>query len=327
MTFSIITIPMRDPSIYAPIPAYPIPTPLTPHAHNLNQRLQQLGLPGLHLAAHPNNRNPNDPNNAFAPAAPEVRALPVRALLAPLTMLALRAILLLYFFSPSKRPLFGLLLSAWILYEAWGAIRVVLGHERENNRARIGGGGQQQQQQGANGPGANANANQGRQPVQAGAGAGGARQPHAHTHTNGRSSVNVVLDTIASMNIADEDAALDAPAARAPSHAHRLRTFVSLLLVTLYPAVWDRRRAMLRRREGRIRTEAGAREEPQPQASEAESAGAEGAEEELVVREARMASEVRERARVQLVAKHEQRPAWVRAYVERAALAEWVDDP
>lgn len=319
---------MQDPASFSPMAAYPVSVPLAANTNNLNQRLQQLGLPGLHLAAN-QNPNPNDPNNAFgpaAPAAPEIRAIPIRALLVPLSMLVIRTMLLLYFFSPSKRPLFGLMLSAWILYEAWGAIRAILGHERENNRGRPAAGGQPPAGAGA-GPGVDAGAGGAGQHANQDRQAAGARVPaHNGERNASRNHVNAVLDNLACLNITEEDALLDSDRPNAPPGTmHRVKTFVSLLFMTLYPAVWDRRRAMLRRREGRIRTEANAREEPSA-LTNPEDTSASG-EEDVIARETRLANEARERARVQLVAKHERRSAWVKSYVERTAAAEWVDDP
>ena len=81
---------------------------------------------------------------------------------------------------------------------------------------------------------------------------------------------------------------------------------MSLFLVSLHPAVWDRRRTALRRREGRLRTEGNVRESAPP---------AEG-EEDVA----------RTQAREQAVTRYERRPEWVRRYVDRVQETEWADD-
>ncbi|KAI0356484.1 hypothetical protein OH77DRAFT_1495312 [Trametes cingulata] len=307
-TFSILSM-ANDPMLYSPSTPYS-GLPNTPTT-NLNQRLQQLGFPPLRLAHNPN-RNPNDPNaNPFAPAGAaagaEIRAIPMRALMVPLLMLAFRTLLLLYFFSPSKRPLFGILLSAWIVYEAWTAMRLVL-NDGNNDRAGA--------------PGANPAA-PGAPPGRAPAAAVAPGRPginRAGRNAN-RSPIHAVLDRLAMLNIPAEDALLetDAPAPP-PSVLQKAKMFVTLFLLTLYPAAWDRRRTALRRREGRIRTEANAREAAVTERAERESAGA-----DAPVRTAE--EEARARAREQVVARHERRPAWLKEYVQRVQEAEWVDDP
>ena len=37
--------------------------------------------------------------------------------------------------------------------------------------------------------------------------------------------------------------------------------------------------------------------------------------------------EARVRARMQMVQKHERRPAWIKEYIQRVQYTEWVDDP
>ena len=129
-TFPLLSIPSPDATAYAASQTAPLTqTQVT----NLNNHLQQVGLPPLRVIPNANaNQNPNDPNNPLAAA--EIRAIPLRALMVPLMMLTFRTLLLLYFFSPSKRPLFGIVLSAWILYEAWGAIRAVIGNNDQPQR-------------------------------------------------------------------------------------------------------------------------------------------------------------------------------------------------
>lgn len=283
-TFPLLSIATPDPSTYqASHHAMPYgPTPTT----NLNQYLQQVGIPPLRLAPNQPN-NPNDPNN---PAVAEIRAIPLRALLMPLVMFSFRTFLLMYFFSPSKRPFFGIVLSLWILYETWGALRGILAHDRPAGQAAA-----QARADPAAGQGVNA------QRGQAAAPAPGTPQSDRHGH------FDFILNHLANMGLSHEDAILDANVpAPAPSVVRKVKSFVSLMLMTLHPAVWDRRRTALRRREGRLRTEANVRE----------SAPAEGSEEDAN----------RAQARAQVMARHARRPQWVQRYVERVQVTEWVDD-
>ncbi|KAH9850017.1 hypothetical protein C2E23DRAFT_837044 [Lenzites betulinus] len=297
-TFSLLSM-ANDPMLYvpsAPHPAYPN-TPTT----NLNQRLQDLGLPPLYLIP-----DQNVPRNGNDVAGAEIRAIPIRALLVPLLMLAFRTLLLIYFFSPSKRPLFGIMLSAWIMYEAWNAMRLVLndGNERRGDAA-----GDPARPDAAGGPGAIR-----------GRGRGGQAAARGNPSAD-RSLPEALFDRLTMLNLSAEDALLDTDAqAPPPGLLHKAKAFVALFCMTLHPATWDRRRAALRRREGRIRTEANAREAAMNARAERESAGADAP--------ARTAEEeARAAAQAQVVARHERRPEWVKAYVQRVQFSEWVDDP
>lgn len=298
-SFSVLSI-ANDPFFYAPPTPYPA-YQNTPTA-NLNQRLQELGFPPLRLI--PDQNLPGNGNDAAAGA--EIRAIPVRALLVPLLMLAFRTLLLLYFFSPSKRPLFGILLSAWIVYEAWNAMRLVLndGHERRDDPAA-----------------ANPAAPNGA-PAQGGAAAAPAGPaPVAVNRNPSRTLPQAVLNRLAMINLNTEDALLDTDTQQPPPGiVQKAKTFVTLFLLTLHPAAWDRRRTALRRREGRIRTEANAREAAMTARAERESAGEDAPP--LTPDE-----QVRAAAQEQIAARHERRPAWVKEYVQRVQYSEWVDDP
>jgi len=268
---------------------------------NLNHHLQQLGLPALRLA--PNqpgnpNRNPADPNN---PLVPEIRAIPIRALMVPLMMLTFRTLLLMYFFSPSKRPLFGLVLSAWILYEAWNAFRVVMGNgDRQGQGADRDGLGDNHNAAGGVGAAQAA-------PVGAQAPAPGAPATNRHS----RSFVNNLLESFAMFKLVKEELTLvgdPLTSVTTPTVLYRVKIFCILLVTTLHPAVWDRRRAYMRRREGRLRGEANIRTTEVNAEDQSETAVA------------------RAQMRESLVTRHERRPAWVKAYVERVLTTEWVDD-
>ena len=238
----------------------------------------------MRLAPGQPNANPNDPNNVVVA---EIR-VPLRALLMPLIMLTFRTFLLLYFFSPSKRPFFGVVLSLWILWETWGALRRVFGGNRPPaalGQAR----GDAAAAAGAVDPAANPQAQ--------------AATPPGENH----GQFDFLINFFANMGMASDDAILDnAVPAREPSPLTKAKQFVSLMLTTLHPAVWDRRRTALRRREGRLRTEANLRES-QPPADGEEDTG-------------------RAQARTQAVMKHERRQPWVKQYIERVETTEWAED-
>ncbi|KDQ64709.1 hypothetical protein JAAARDRAFT_28354 [Jaapia argillacea MUCL 33604] len=323
-----------------PLLLTPVPyqTPLSTYATsfsfvvppgNLNAQLQQLGLPQLRV---------NNPPNAAN--LPEMRDIPIRALLAPLVMLTLRTVLLLYFVSPTRKPFLGIMLGAWVLYEAWGAIRAVLGPDPQQQRdgdgnARGGAAGGAAQQQPQAGVGAQGAAGNGPAPAQPNAaqavlapqrpraqGPGGHLQPGNGQTNRTRSQTSMLLDSLAIMNLQSEEIALTAsPISQPvpePSFGHKVKTFASLLVLTLHPAVWNRRRTVLKAREGRVRTEANARENP----GNVQQEGGEEEESE----ERRQENERRERAKVELIAQHQRRSPWVRTYIERVRGSEWSDD-
>ena len=305
----------NDPMLYVPAAAqYPPPYAT---ATNVNQHLQHLGLPQLRLAhAQGANPNPHDPHNPLpAPGAPgaEIRAIPVRALFIPLVMLAFRTVLLLYFFSPSKRPLFGLMLSVWILYEAWNAMRLVLNDGQDRGAG------------GAANPGA---ANGAGQPGAPAGGAGANANPTANNAGANRSTFSAILDWLSTLNLANEDAILDTDApVPEPGLVQKTKMFFALFFMTLWPSAWDRRRLALRRREGRIRTEANAREAAVHEREQAANAGGEGQASEQQQQQRSEEELARVRQAEQLVARHERRPAWLKEYVQRVQYTEWVDDP
>lgn len=319
-TFAFLSM-ANDPLLHAPMNPYPSNPYAT--ATILNQRLQDLGLPALRLAHNAANPNPNDPNIpnplvAAGAGGAELRAIPMRALMVPLLMLAFRTLLLLYFFSPSKRPLFGLILSVWILYEAWNAMRMVLNDGNDRGADRAG------NAAAPNGPAA-AGQQGGAVPGLAGPGANGAA-PNA---APGSSGFAAVLDRLAMLNLATEDAILDTDApAPPPSLVQKAKMFVALFFMSLHPAAWDRRRIALRRREGRVRTEANAREAALHDRAQRQGQGeADGQQGQGQGQPRTEEDEARARAREQMVIRHERRPAWLQQYVQRVQYTEWVDDP
>ena len=237
----------------------------------------------------------------------ELRAVPMRALAAPLFMLTLRTLFLLYFFSPFQKPIFGIIVTAWLLYETWNTIRNAIPrpHVRDNHadedarilaNARV----RPAEAMHQHAPDAPQRV-PAPPPVRAHA-------PHAHP----RPPSTTMMDTLANVNLRAELGALDArpEAIAVPTIGHRIKTFVELLLLTAHPAVWDRRRAALRQREGRVRTEMNAREAPQPAEGDGDA----------------QANEARARARADLSSIHARRPAWVVEYMERVRGGDWVDD-
>lgn len=117
-----------------------------------------------------------------------------------------------------------------------------------------------------------------------------------------------MFDTLANMNIPLEEQAISGTATEEPSFGQKAMVFLGLLATTVHPAVWNRRRAVLRQREGRIRTEAVAREAP-----------AETGEDTPV-------NDARAQRRAELAAQHARRPRWVQAYMRRVVDGDWVDD-
>ncbi|KAG1753887.1 uncharacterized protein EDB91DRAFT_1343243 [Suillus paluster] len=290
-TFSILS--------FQPLPQPPTPTPTTsstdtvpPH---LNELLQQLGLPPLR--ANPNVNIDVDVNgqigvgaNVQAPGdeAQILPDIPVRALLAPLVM--------------------------WIVYEMWTNVRnVVLGplnRERERLAGVAAEAARQAPGQGQPGdpPGTPAPSSQ--------------SDTQAHTQTQEAqgpppsSNSTSLLDLLARIGIDSENkllwptSSLRAPLSP-PSLMHKVSTFVSLIVLTLHPDVWNRRRAALRTREGRLRTEVNAMER--------EVERVEGQE---LSEDDRKREDMTAALRVQ----DGRRTLWVKTYIQRVRGGEWVDD-
>lgn len=265
---------------------------------NVNLLLQQLGLPQLRVA-HNQNQNPN-PNQII----PALREMPLRPLLAPLLMLLFRTLLLLYFVAPTRKPIFGILILAWMLYEIWRPIRN--GLIRGWNRAAADN--QQRQNPLAQPPPQNPAAaaeapRPGPAPQNAPGGAAGVN------HIDQQAAI--VLEAVANQNISAEEQILnDIPGTNTeePSFGHKLATLFGLLVTTIHPAVWNRRRVALRQREGRIRTEANIRDLPDENEGE------------------NVENDTRTQLRTEYRNQHARRPRWVRDYMERVIAAEWVDD-
>jgi len=230
-------------------------------------------------------------------------------------MLAMRATLIMYFFSPSQTPFFGVIMGMWVLYEAWGAIRAAVAATRDPAEPRRDEDGQVQG--GINGvadlPGPNDR--------------GGLEFQLSNFPQN------TIPNALSTINLGDENEMLfgsrDPPP---PTFFHKIKTFVSLMFVTLVPALWDRRRAELRRREGALRTEmnvintartapsfSGSAAQARNPPTEGESEGEVSAQEREELRRAR-------ELKLAVIQKHARRPDWIREYVERAGGMEHYDD-
>ena len=225
----------------------------------------------------------------------------------------------MYFFSPSQTPFFGVIMGLWVLYEAWGAIRAAVAATRDPPRPRRNEGGQA------------------RGDVNGGAGAPGPNdqegQDAARPSNPTREQANVILDTVANINLREENEMLEASGdLPPPTLAHTVKTFASLMVVTLIPALWDRRRGELMRREGTLRTEmnviTAARAAPSPSGSAAQvrDPPTEGeGESEASVQEREELRRAKE-LKLAVIQKHARRADWVREYVERAGRMEYYDD-
>lgn len=244
-TFPLLTLPSSIPSTLSG-PSSRFAQPFPPNGNlvaHIQQELDRLGVQH-HVVVQNDNAHPALPQ-------PQARAVPVRALMTPLILMFLRTLLLLYFFSPARKPIFGLMLGAWVVYEAWGAIRGAIGDLNE--------------------PGRGADRGRGRAPAvgegQADAAAGGDVPAGGPVNTlfrgPERNQGDAILTHVANINIQSEENALTSPEGARPEEepglAQKIKIFVSLLVLTLHPAVWNRRRAALKEREGRLKTEANAR--------------------------------------------------------------------
>ncbi|THV08697.1 hypothetical protein K435DRAFT_708706 [Dendrothele bispora CBS 962.96] len=274
----------------------PQPIELPPHVSAL---LQQMGLPQPNAAL----GQPPVPQANRANVVIQAREIHIRPFVLPLAMLLLRILLLLYFVAPARKPVFGILIFAWVMYEIWQPIRN--GLARGLQRAVVA---DQRHQQNAAADAAaapRAPGDQGADPVQPD---GPLQNPQRPAPGAGAELANaaVVLDALANYDVQEEESNL-ANGAPEPSFGRKAAAFVTLLLATVHPAVWDRRRAQLRRREGRIRTETNA--------MEAQDEGEDNAQ------NARRAERRRE-----LLAQHARRPPWIQRYIARVVRGEWVDD-
>jgi hypothetical protein len=261
----------------------------------LNNHLRQLGMPPVRAR-----------NAAF-----------IRPLLLPLAMLTLRTFILFWMFSPTRKPFLALAIGAWVIYEVYAAISAALGPNQAAGEARPN---PVEQVPAAGNP----------QDVAArpAAGAPAAAVVPAGARRNASLPMTAALESVSQLNLADEQRTLEArpedeglAAVNAPpSTIHRAKSFVTLFASTLHPAIWDRRRATLIKREGQIRTEGGARDR-----QDEEPAAEDGEIPEAERTRRREEAEKRKESREALQAQHARRPRWVKEYIERVRAGEWVD--
>ncbi|KAG1780149.1 hypothetical protein EV702DRAFT_1177937 [Suillus placidus] len=302
-----------------PLPQSPAPTPTTSSnetvPHQLNDLLQQLGLPTLRAIP---NVNVGVGANIPAPGgeAQILPDIPVRVLLAPLVMVLFRTLLLLYFFSPTRKPLLGLCIIAWIIYEMWTNVRnVVLGplnRERERLAGVAAAAEAARQAPGQGQPG-------GPPATPAPPAQSDIPTPAQNQEAQGPpppSNSASLLDLLARIGIDTENKLLwptSSPRTpfSPPSMMHKVTTFVSLLALTLHPEAWNRRRAALKTREGRLRTEANVMEREI---------------ERLEGHELSEEDKKREETTAVLRVQHGRRAPWMKTYIQRVRGGEWVDD-
>lgn len=276
-TFALFSMPLPS------APTFPMPPPPQANTHlpvHVNAHLQQIGLPPLRVRQ----------ENAMIA---ELRAVPMRALAGPLLMLTLRTLFLLYFFSPFQKPVFGLIVTAWLLYETWNTIRNAI--PRLHARVPHIDDAPMRPPEAAVAPNVQHRAVPG--------------PPHRTPMQRHRPASETLMDTLAGVNLREETSALDSrpDAMTAPTVGYRIKTFIQLLVLTAHPAIWDRRRAALRQREGRVRTEMNALER-----STLGEGNGDGRTDE---------------ARARMRADHGRRAGWVAEYMERVrGGGDWMED-
>ena len=239
----------------------PDATPTSIQAHAIRVLSYTFPLLCVYAPPHTQHSNPLQvntiPPRPLAPLGVHIRGafhLPIRPLIVPLIFLTIRTILLLYFFQPARKPLFGLMVLIWVIWEVLGAVRGAVGRNngnangRQNNRPENGG---------------NANA------AAAGGEAAAAQARHGPnnnaTQAAAPTSQEAILNHLAQLNLSAEARFVEpdstpSPSAPPPSLTHKIKTFCALFFLTLHPAIWDRRRTALRSREGRVREDGRTRE-------------------------------------------------------------------
>jgi hypothetical protein len=286
-TYTILSSPPPQLSVWPQYPQTPTPAILYPPAPI------QLNVPL------PNVAQPQVEGEVLFEIAINLRQFPLRALLTPLFMLVMRATLIMYFFSPGQTPFFGVIMGLWVLYEAWSAIRAAVAATRDPAEPRRDEDGQGGINGGAGAPGPN----------------GLDGQDPARPSDPTRQQMNVILDAMANINIRQESEMLEAPGdLPPPSLFHKVKTFATLMIVTLIPALWDRRRGALTRREGALRTEMNvinAARAPPPASGPAAQTQNTSTEAEVSEEEREEAKKARER-KLAIIQKHARRADWVR---------------
>jgi len=214
----------------------------------------------------------------------------------------------------------GAMMLIWVIWELVGAVRGAFGQAERRNNARGAFPRGQDAGAGAGNAGGNPNAPaDANQPAQRrqGGGIGEAANPNRPPSTQ-----DLILNHLSQINIQEESHFVEPSStppvtSPPPTLLHKAKTFFILLVLTLHPAIWDRRRTTLRAREGRIRDEArtreariGQRERERQEREEMRRRGAEVPDEEP---EAEVAPVV-------------PKPFWVVEYSQRVRSGDWVDD-
>lgn len=229
--------------------------------------------------------NPRD----YFPPVPEFRFqfnfhLPPARLIIQLLMTLGRAALFMYFFTPARKPLWAACIVAWMGWEVY----VVLRHAGRERRREQGGGDDPVIARDDGGGNAGVGAPDAGGPAVAGQ-AGPVNQGRLPPNRGQQfgvlpvraEDVEQVVERLATVNLATESSLLTRsiadlpPPPSAPTEGaapvvpprrpersspayerallHRIGTFFFLLVVSLVPAIWDRRRARIREREGWVR--------------------------------------------------------------------------
>lgn len=281
---------------------------------HLSTLLQQMGLPPLNNAQ----EMPAADNawrvyqaggNVLAAQPPAANAQVVqvnlRPLIIPILMLSLRTLLLLYFVAPARKPFLALMILAWVGWEIWGW--VVGRGEQGAVDANVDAAPPLAQQ------GQNEALPQQQQPQP---------QPQADNVPPNAApappnAAPSIFDTLAQFDIPQGELALNSFSSTQgrphenypePSVLRKAISFVVLFCITAHPAVWNRRRKLLRMREGRVRVEMGALSAGDETAVTIDAVDAQDNDN---------TSPEREQARQYLVSKYLSRPIWVRRYMIR----------
>jgi hypothetical protein len=268
-------------------------------------------------------------NNRPAPVNPQARPqlpnFPFRAFAAPFLMLCLRTLFLLYIFSPTKKPIFALLITGWLVWELWTAAQAVLAEERAAGRApgaaAAAAPDAARNQNNQNNNQANGNAVPNGQPAPNGV-------PPNRANQNAWGAQQVV-DRLAGFHLREEDVAFDAPegspAARPPSLFSRIKQVVILFVLTLHPDVWNRRRRTLREREARVKRELAERRRQRPEEGNSNQNGeTEGNDANANADTNQQANQPPPPEAAPEVPVRRRAP-WLEEYINRVERAEWID--
>jgi len=271
------------------LPAQAIPNrQAIPEIPHINDLLQQMGLPPLrnvhNAEAVPNQEQARIPN-----LLPDVA---IRPLLAPLFMLIVRATLLLYLIAPTRKPIFAVLVIAWMLYEIWQPIRNHLLRHLQENEQDVG-------------------RPEARAPAQADAPRPDNLSAQLRSHMRelaenlGNMYLEAEQEVLAHATLENEDP--DLSRRMGQRIGQTIVTFIALAFLTLHPAIWNQRRVALRLREEAIRTEMrNGTTLDQTAVEEGDSS---------IEREERRIQAFRER--------YFQRPTWIQRYIERVIHNDW----